>query len=151
MIKQGFKIQLNSNFARGDSWYIMAFYNIKTNADLVDVKEVLIASGAESENVNRAIENLKDYNSGYTFSNFKERNSVVCASKATSFDELFNTITHEIKHLTEHISESEGIDPKSEDAASLQGKIAMNMYKAVAIAICPKCNNIKNNFINHGF
>ena len=36
-----------------------------------------------------------------------------------------------------------GIDPKSEDAAYLQGEIAKKLFPAVAIAVCPKCHEEK--------
>ena len=32
-----------------------------------------------------------------------------------------------------------GVDPKSEEAAYLQGEMSRKMFPAVALAVCPKC------------
>ena len=65
------------------------------------------------------------------------------ASETTSAEEMFDTITHELKHVVEHISGYYGVDPKSETAAYLQGEIARNLFPAVAMAVCPTCHNKK--------
>lgn len=133
MVRQGFWI--------GDrDWWIIGYYNIKTQDDLNDIFNVLLASGSETEKARQAVKVLSKENTGYTFTNFNEHSTVVCASKASSYDEMFSTITHEIKHVTEHISEYYNVDSKSEKAAYLQGEISKQMYKAIALNICPICN-----------
>lgn len=132
MIRQGFHI--------GDrDWWIMAYYDIKTDADYDEVEDALIASGQKPAYAQKVITELMWPNTGYTFTKFGEHLSVVLISHATSYDELYNTVQHELKHVVEHLSSYYGVDPKSEKAAYLQGEIAKNMYKAVALAICPKC------------
>lgn len=131
MIKQGFSLGERD-------WYVMAYYNIKEK-DLPEVYLLLTASGDGRKNVDDALSVLSQRNTGYTFTNFENHSTVVCIAKATSDSELISTITHEIKHITEHISEYYGIDPKSEKSAYLQGKISEEMYKAFSLLICPKC------------
>ena len=49
--------------------------------------------------------------------------------------------SYETKHAVEHISSYYDVDPKSEQAAYLQGEISKKLFPAVAIAVCPKCHN----------
>lgn len=69
-----------------------------------------------------------------------DRNSIIVISHASSSEQMFDTIVHEIKHLTEHISNYYGIDPKEELAAYLQGEVGRNMWCAASMVLCPICN-----------
>ena len=69
--------------------------------------------------------------------------TLMFASRAESPEEMYDTIDHELKHCVEHISTYYGIDPKSEEAAYLQGEISKNLFPAVSAAVCPICNNEK--------
>lgn len=132
MIKQGFSI--------GDrDWYIMAYYDIKTDKDYDEVEEVLIAGGQKPAYAQKVVTELMHPNTGYTYTKFGEHLSIVLVSHATSFEQMYDTVQHELKHVTEHLSSYYRVDPKGEKAAYLQGEIARNMYKAVAIAVCPNC------------
>jgi hypothetical protein len=140
MIEQGFYIKDNIL----EPWWVMVFYNVKTEDDYQKVYGSLLAIGETYEKAQEAIEMLNKPNTGFISSDMKNRNSIIIISNATSFDEMFNTVTHEIKHLTEHISTYFGYNPKGEKAAYIQGEIGQKMYKAVALSICPKCNCIHN-------
>ena len=84
---------------------------------------------------------LSRKNNGFTFTDLEGQYTLMFASETTSAEEMFDTITHELKHTTEHISGYFGVDPKSEEAAYLQGEIAKKMFPVVAIAVCPKCHD----------
>lgn len=130
MIKQGFSI--------GDrDWYIMAFYDIRTDEDFEEIQETLIASGQKPAYAQRVCNELMWPNTGYTYTNYRDHLTVICISEATSLNEKFNTINHEIKHAVEHIGAYYRVDSESEESAYLQGEISKNMYEAVVIAICP--------------
>ena len=132
MIRQGFTI--------GDrDWWIMAFYNIKTEEDYDEVEDALIAAGQKPAYAQNVVNELLWPNTGYTYTRFGDHLSIICISGATSYEEMYDTVQHELKHVTEHLSSYYGMDPKSEKAAYLQGEIARNMYKAVALSVCPKC------------
>ena len=131
MVRFGFNI--------GDhDWFIMGYLNIDGDKDLRIVYGTLLASGLSSEKANNVVNILSRTNNGYSLTNFKEHSSIVCASKASSYGEMFSTVTHEIKHITEHISDYYKVNPKSEEAAYLQGEISRKMYDAVALVICNK-------------
>ena len=134
MIQQGFSI--------GDrNWYVMCAYDISTSRDLAEVKRTLLAAGCGEYKVEEAVSVLSMWNKGYTFTNFKDHLTIVCISKATSAEQMYDSIQHELKHVTEHLSEYYGVDPKGETAAYLQGEVARLMFPAAAMVICPRCVN----------
>lgn len=122
-------------------WWIMATFGIKGSGDIAEVYHALLACGCPDYEARKACMVLSRKNSGYTFTNTEGRFTLMFASEADSPEEMFDTIDHELKHAVEHISGFYDIDPKSEDAAYLQGEIARNMFPAVALAVCPKCHN----------
>lgn len=72
---------------------------------------------------------LGQKNSGFTYTNFDKKQSIVGIGKSTSNSQLFNTIVHEAKHVQSHICKYYHIDESSEDAAYLIGYIVQKMYK----------------------
>lgn len=134
MIRQGFHI--------GDrDWWVMVFYDMRTERDLNEVYESLLAAGCESDRAQRACMTLSRWNCGYTYTNLQDHISVMCIGKATSAEQAFDTIMHELKHLVEHISDYYELDPKEELTAYLQGETGRIIFPAVALLTCPKCNN----------
>ena len=120
--------------------FFMVYYNISTSEELEKVYGALLAAGAGQERAQNAREVLSRPNSGYIFTSTADKSTVICISHADSYDELFDSITHEIDHATAHICEYYQIPCNSEKSAYIQGEIGKNMYKAVALSICPKCN-----------
>jgi hypothetical protein len=121
-------------------WWIMASLNV-AEKDLGDIFNALLACGCSNDEAQKACVVLSRKNSGFTLTNMEEQYTLMFASVATSPEELFDTITHETKHAVEHISSYYDVDPKSEQAAYLQGEISKKLFPAVAIAVCPKCHN----------
>lgn len=66
---------------------------------------------------------------GFTYTDFKRKQSIVGIGKSTSNSQLLNTIVHEAKHIQSHICKYYHIDESSEDAAYLIGYIVQKMYK----------------------
>ena len=54
---------------------------------------------------------------------------------------MYDSVAHEKKHAVEHISNYYGVDPKSEQAAYLQGELSKQLFPAIALAVCPKCSH----------
>ena len=135
MVQQGFTI--------GDrNWYVMAIYDINTRRDLEEVRKTLVASGCDRCKIDEAISVLQMWNTGFTFTNLEDHFTVVCISKATSPEQMYDTMQHELKHVVEHISEYYDVDPKSEESAYLQGEIGRQMFPVAAMLICPRCKSI---------
>lgn len=66
--------------------------------------------------------------SGVTFSNSKFRTSIVCINKATSKEELVNTISHEADHVQSDICRYYDVPLDSEQAAYLMGYLVSKIY-----------------------
>ena len=69
-----------------------------------------------------------EYNAGVTFTNSDFRTSVVCINKATSREELINTISHEADHIQDAICEYYDVPLDSEQAAYLIGYLVGKIY-----------------------
>lgn len=82
-----------------------------------------------------------EWNKGYTFTNFGDHLTVSFVSKTTSPEQMYDSIQHETKHITDHICEYYGIEPTGEESAYLQGEIAKQMFPAAALVVCPKCHD----------
>ena len=133
MIKQGFNI--------GDrDWYVMAYYDIQTIGDLSEVEKSLLAAGCREQTVRAAVDTLTEPDTGFTYTSFDKRLTLMFVGRATSAEQMYDTIQHELKHATEHIGEYFQLDPSGEKSAYLQGEIARNMFRAAALAVCPKCH-----------
>lgn len=118
----------------------MVYYNIETAKDLEKAYGVLLAAGTGREKANEAVKVLSNWNSGYIYTDLENKSTIILISHAQSFEELFNTINHEIDHAKAHLCEYFNIPQNSEKSAYLQGEISKQMYKGVALSICPKCN-----------
>lgn len=134
MIQQGFSL--------GDrDWYVMCAYDIRSRRDLMETRRALLASGCDEYRADEAVTVLSMWNKGFTYTNFIDHLTIVCVSKTTSAEQLYDSVQHELKHVVEHLSEYYGIDPKGETAAYLQGEVARLMFPAAALLMCPKCHH----------
>jgi hypothetical protein len=66
---------------------------------------------------------------GFTYTDFKKKQSIVGIGKSTSNAQFLNTITHEAKHVQSHICKFYSIEEDSENAAYLIGYIIQRMYE----------------------
>lgn len=120
-------------------WWVMASLDIKER-DLGGVYDTLLGCECADDEARHACMVLSRRNSGYTFTNMDGRYTLMFASAATSAEEMFDTVTHELKHAVEHLNGYFGVEPSSERAAYLQGEIGRKMFAAVALAVCPSCH-----------
>lgn len=67
--------------------------------------------------------------SGFTFTDFHKRTSIVGISPTTSQEQFLNTIVHEAKHVQSHICEYYNVPEDSERAAYLIGYIIQRMHR----------------------
>ena len=68
-----------------------------------------------------------ELDTGFIYSSFYKKFSLIVIHKASSIGEFINTIEHEKNHLEMHICEALDINPYSEEAAILSGDTAMQM------------------------
>ena len=60
-----------------------------------------------------------------------DRRSIIVINKPTTIEEFINVYNHEKNHLEMHICEEFGIDPHSEEAAELSGRLAKCLYSSL--------------------
>lgn len=133
MITQGFHLGERD-------WWVMAVYDIRTEAELNEAYRTLLAAGCADDEAQRACIALSGWNGGFTFTSFDDHATYMFIGKATSAEEMYDSCQHEMKHAVEHISEFYGVEPKSEESAYLQGELSRKMFSAVAMAVCPVCH-----------
>lgn len=120
-------------------WWVMTFFDIDGEEDLAEVYEALMASGCSDNGAQEACMVLSQWNKGYTWTDYDGRFSLIFTSKATSAEQMYDSISHECNHVVEHISTYYGVDPKSETAAYLSGELARLIWPAAAYVLCPRC------------
>lgn len=113
-------------------WSILVYYNADYR-DSFELEDSLKQIEASQKEIDKALDVLNDYNTGFTFSNEDKKMSIVCISKAENEQQFLDTAIHEIKHVQSHICEYYDIDEDSEEAAYLIGYIARRMYRVIKI------------------
>lgn len=111
-----------------EGWHVVIYYNVSTE-DFYEIAEVLSIYGCSEKMVNDTYRVLKRRNTGFTFTNFEERTSIVCIGQATQASQFLNTTIHEAKHVQSHICQYYDIEEDSEEAAYLIGYMVSRMYK----------------------
>ena len=132
MIKTGFHIGKRD-------WWVMCYMGIEP-FNLPEIQELLLASGCDERRADKACRELRRKNTGYTFTDFDSHATVMLVSRTTSAEQMFDSLVHELKHLTEHVSEFFGLDPQEELSAYLQGEVGRLLWPAAALALCPRCS-----------
>lgn len=121
-------------------WHITVYYAVdKYYTD--DILEELELIGCSKMELTRAENVLINgyYNTGLTYSNIKNRCSVVVIGITTSPEEFQNTFDHEKGHLAMHISSALKIDPFGEEYQYLTGAIGQKMFKIARKFLCEHC------------
>lgn len=121
----------------------MASLDISTADDLNEVYGSLLSVGFPDYKAREVCMVLSQWNKGYTWTDYEGRYSLVFVSKATSAEQMYDTIQHEEKHIVEHVSSYFDVDPKSEEAAYLQGEVGRLLFPAAAMVVCPRCHRVR--------
>lgn len=111
-------------------WAFVFAYDIG-DEDLEEIDSWMYSLGARRQDVRKSERIILDLNKGFTFSNDELKMSLVCVSDATSEDEWWNTVVHEIDHLQHSICLYYGIEHGSEDCAYLQGELMRLILKGL--------------------
>ena len=81
-------------------------------------------------------------NTGMTYSNPDTRKSVMVIGRSTTEEEMVNTFSHELRHLSDDLAEACGIPHHGEEIAYLTGDIACVLAGSLLriVCDCPKCS-----------
>lgn len=123
-------------------WLVHAYFH-KTRYDVDEIMERLWDLQCNSEIAQKAFNNLisDSLNMGLCYSNYNTKESVIVVGKASSADEFFNSIVHELSHLQGHICDVIGLDPKGEEIAYYMGDLSRDIYPSISHLLCDCCRN----------
>lgn len=118
-------------FLKRYNWQIECFITEDSNflGDIICKLNALDCSDIILEKAQRIL--YEQYNSGFAYSNPKQRKSIMVINMPISMDEFVNTYNHEKNHIEMHICEEFNIDPYSEEASDLSGYLAQSFYFAM--------------------
>ena len=116
------------------TWNLLIYYNASLD-NRVELKDSLLSLGASKREIKKALQVLRNKNTGFTFSNSDQMMSIVCIGEAENNQQFLDTIVHELKHVQSHICEFYDVEEDSEEAAYLMGYMIRKMYKFIKIFI----------------
>ena len=113
------------------NWKVTILYECSCE-DIDFIIETLKNINCPNKYIKEAFNNLKScsLNVGLTYSNTKQKSSVIVINKTSSFAQLINTIAHEYYHLICHIQKTLKID-NEEQLAYLNGDLNMRSYQFI--------------------
>lgn len=79
------------------------------------------------------------WNKGATFTNAARRRTVTVIGRSTTWEQFFDTVLHETKHIVDDIMMSYDIMNYGEPPAYLQGYIGRQMAPVIRKLSCPCC------------
>jgi hypothetical protein len=123
-------------------WLVHAYFH-KTRYDVDEIMERLWDLQCNSEIAQKAFNNLisDSLDMGLCYSNYHTKESVLVVGRASSADEFFNSIVHELSHLQGHICDVIGLDPKGEEIAYYMGDLSRDIYPSISHLLCDCCRN----------
>ena len=113
------------------NWKVTILYECSCE-DIDFIIETLKDINCPNKYIKEAFNNLKScsLNVGLTYSNTKQKSSVIVINKTSSFAQLINTVSHEYYHLICHIQKTLKID-NEEQLAYLNGDLNMRSYQFI--------------------
>jgi len=132
---------VTTGFWLGDrDWWIMASLGVSDTEDLNEVYKALLSVGCQDYKAREVCMTLSQPNRGYTLTDYEDKYSLMFVSRATSPEQMYDSIDHEKQHVIAHISKYYRVDPKSEEAAYLAGELGRLLFPAASYVVCPLCH-----------
>lgn len=78
---------------------------------------------------------------GLTYYSNRQREAVMVIALTSSAAEFYNSLMHELSHLTAYIAKGERLSFTGEEIAYLEGDLARNMFPKVQPLLCDCCRN----------
>ena len=117
-------------------WCITIYYTVSEDQK-AEILNRLVEIGCDKRTLDSITNNLSKakVDTGFTYSSFKDRCSIIVIHKASSVGEFINTFEHEKNHLEMHICEALDINPYSEEAAHMSGDLAQMILEKALYSI----------------
>lgn len=119
------------------NWRVVVLYEV-TSEHLQYVLKILDEMKADYEVKDVAAKNISadKLNTGFIYSNYENKQSIIVIGRASSQGEFFNTVTHEANHLESHIARVFGFDQSGEEACELIGYVVQRMSAVFRKILC---------------
>ena len=123
-------------------WEVVVFYESDRH-DAPAILREMDEIGVDEYTYIKANNNLRmgHKDTGLTYTNAKERVSVIVLSRTSSKAEFANTWFHELIHCSMHIARENGLSPDGEAVAYVGGELARSMQPIAARLMCPTCKD----------
>lgn len=115
-----------------NEWGILLILDFDTYDDADELGSIMQSFGMRRKRVNEALNVLSTYNSGMAISNFGIKMSAVFIGKATKNSQFWNSIAHEMRHVSDAILDYYGSDWDGETPAYLEGYIFQKVVEEIA-------------------
>lgn len=121
-------------------WKVTVFLSV-TTYHIDEIISALDKIGCPRKIRLRVLRNLlkDDMDTGFTYSNTRERSSVVVVGRASSPAQFLNSLEHELRHLCDDVATACNLEIRGEEVAYLTGDTNEQLWKVVHPFICCKC------------
>lgn len=128
-MRQNFKIKKYN-------WSIIIYYTVNDTEkkEILDMLEGFDCNTKVLESIKSNLDKA-ELDTGFTYSSYNNKCSIVAIHKASSIGEFINTFEHEKNHLEMHICEALDINPYSEEAAHMSGDLAQLILEEALYSI----------------
>lgn len=118
-------------------------YYATTQYYVEEILDRLYEIGCRGHNLRRAEENLASgkLNTGLTYYSPQHREAVMVIALTSSAAEFFNSLMHELSHLTAYIAKDNGISFTGEEVAYLEGDLAREIFPKTKPLLCDCCRH----------
>jgi hypothetical protein len=116
-------------------------YYATTQYYVAEILDKLYEIGCRGYNLRRAEDNLAlgKLNTGLTYYSPRHREAVMVVALTSSAAEFYNSLMHELSHLTAYIAKDEGLSFTGEAIAYLEGDLAKVIFPVVQPLLCDCC------------
>lgn len=104
-----------------DEWGVVCCFDFDVDEEYDVMYEQIRSFGMTQRNIEKALAILSNYNTGMCVSNKTLKMSAIYISKATSPEQFWDSVVHELAHCVVAIIDSYDVPYYSEDAAYLSG------------------------------
>ena len=121
-------------------WSVKVYYAVSSyyTEEILEELQKYNPTVKEYDKVMNMMENY-EYNTGFTFTDYTHKKSLVIIGLTTSPSEFQNTFDHEKGHLAVHIAQYYKISPYGEEFQYLTGDIGKKLFPVAKKFLCKHC------------
>ena len=136
---------------RNYGWSVKVYYAVDAyySDEILKELETYNPTIKEYGSIMDLMENY-EYNTGFTFTDYRNKKSLMVIGLTTSPEEFQSTFDHEKGHLAIHIAQYYNIDPYSEEFQYLIGNIGKKLFPVAKKFLCSHCREATLDMFSKG-